>query len=157
MRGGLVRGQRDRGQIEGSGDRLRDALERDAVFGHPVQHAARGGLLQGQAEQARRVEPMHRGPPVAAVADVGRHAGLSRGGDEHADEAVIPGAVDGGGEPDHARAYSLGGEAQARSLARDPESGDPGRVGFVPLGGLPAEGHDQRAGGAHERLARTRP
>ncbi|WP_158897177.1 hypothetical protein [Streptomyces hygroscopicus] len=48
--------------------------------------------------------------------------------------------MDGEGEPDHARADALGGEAEAGAFARDAETGDSGRVGGVLLAALPAGG-----------------
>ncbi|MEU8363401.1 hypothetical protein AB0C27_46035 [Nonomuraea sp. NPDC048882] len=111
----------------------------------PCSTAARGRPLQRQPEQDRRVEPMHRGPPVRAVAHVRRDTGLACGGDEHRDEAVVRRTMYGRSQAHHTRAHTPGGEVQARPLTGDAEGGDPGRVGLVLLGAQPAGGHDQRA------------
>lgn len=107
-------------------------------LGHSGQDAARGCLLHSEAEQDRRVKPMDGGPPVGAVADVRRYARPACGGDEQGNEAVVLGAVDRGGEADHTRAYSSVGAVQARALTGDAERREPGCVGFVLLGALPA-------------------
>lgn len=124
-------------------------------LGHSGQDAARGCLLHSEAEQDRRVKPMDGGPPVGAVADVRRYARPACGGDEQGNEAVVLGAVDRGGEADHTRAYSSVGAVQARALTGDAERREPGCVGFVLLGALPAGAQPQGGRGDDERLARV--
>ena len=66
---------------------------RHALIGHPVQSRSRRGLLQGQAEKARRVEPVNGGPAVGPLGDVAGDALVTGDADKGRDEAVVSLAV----------------------------------------------------------------
>ena len=51
---------------------LVDVANRHALVGDSVQSRAHRGVFQGQPEQLRSVEPVHRGPAVESVAGVSR-------------------------------------------------------------------------------------
>ncbi len=70
-------------------DGLGDLPERDPLVGHRVERAALRAVLQREPVDARRVEPVHRGPQVLAVADVGGDPFLPREARQHRHEAVL--------------------------------------------------------------------
>ena len=75
-----IGGHRD---AEVPADHLGDGADRHAFVGDRVQRRPRRGLLHGQAEQVRGVEPVHGGPAVGPVAEV-------------AGDALVPGDADQG-------------------------------------------------------------
>src|SRR2546426_1562742 len=89
VRGGLFGGLRDDRHVQASADDLRDLPGRHALVGNAEKRRSRRTLLERQPEEMRGIEPVHRGPPVAPVADVGRDALLARDLDEDRNEAVI--------------------------------------------------------------------
>ncbi len=80
-------------------DRLRDGTHADALFGNAVQAGSGRGMLECQAEQPRRVEPVHRRPAVRTVAGERGKPDAARHLDQHGDEAVIPRAMHRGRQP----------------------------------------------------------
>ena len=60
-----------------------------ALLGGAVQRRSRRSRLQRQAEQARGVEPVHRGQVVLTLAEVAGDHLVARDGDEGRDEAVV--------------------------------------------------------------------
>ena len=125
-------------ELEVPSDDLRDVADRNALLGDRVQRRSRRGLFEPETEEARRIQPMHGGPAVAAVADVAGDALLAGDTDQGRDEAVVPVAVIRRGKPHDRRADALGGERE-RELGGFPpglrtaaESGH-GRVGTMPV------------------------
>jgi hypothetical protein len=71
MLGRLLRRLADDRHVQTASDHTGDFAERHALFGNGMIHAASGTLLEHQSIELRRIEPVHRGPPVASLADIG--------------------------------------------------------------------------------------
>src|SRR5439155_17730904 len=93
MRRCLVRGLGDDRHTEPTTDHLGDRLERDAFFGDRMIRAALDALFERQSVEAGGIEPMHAGPAVIAIADVGCAALLAREADQMRDESMIASAM----------------------------------------------------------------
>ena len=68
----LARRDGDHRDVEVSPDHLGDGADRHILVRDRVQPRSRRCLLQGQAEQVCRIEPVHGGPAAGAVADEAR-------------------------------------------------------------------------------------
>ncbi len=66
---GFLRGLADDRHIEA--DDLGDLFEDDTLFSNSVIPSTRRTLLQRQAKETRGIQPMHRGPTVAPITDIG--------------------------------------------------------------------------------------
>jgi len=77
-----------------------------------VEARAGNCLLEREPEETGCIEPVHGGPAVRAVADVGGDSVLAGALDDEGDEAVVPPTMDGGGEPDEAGADAAGRGAE---------------------------------------------
>src|SRR6266581_2976380 len=71
----------DHRDVEVSPDHLGDGADRHTLVRDPVQRRSRRCLLQSQAEQVCRIEPVHGGPPAGAVADEARGSLVTRNTD----------------------------------------------------------------------------
>ena len=91
------------GSCSWTADRVRDLADGDAFVGDGVEGRSRGGAFQREPEQPCGVEPVHRRPAVASVADVAGEAFLAGDADEGRHEAVVAVAVHGRGEADARR------------------------------------------------------
>ena len=91
--GRVLGGDGDDRELEMPSDDLGDVADRHALLGDRVQRRSRRGLFEPETEEARRIEPVHGGPAVAAVADVAGDALLAGDADQGRDEAVVPVAV----------------------------------------------------------------
>ena len=111
-------------------------------------------MLEGQTDEIGRVEAVHGGPPVAAVAQVA--GDLLLAGDIHqgGDETVVAPAVHRGRESDDRRSDPSGSQGQSSVGVGDPRVD--GGVGPVPLRSDAPRGETERAGGDQKRSARTR-
>jgi hypothetical protein len=78
---------------EVSPDHLGDGADRHTLVRDRVQRRSRRCLLQSQAEQVCRIEPVHGGPTAGAVADEARDSLVTRNTDQGREESVIPVAV----------------------------------------------------------------
>src|SRR5439155_4761951 len=81
--------------IQMPADDLGDFSDGNPFLSHTMQSGTRRGGFQGQAKEMRRVQPVHRGPPVGAIARVGRHALGPRDVYEDRAKPVIATAVHG--------------------------------------------------------------
>ena len=115
----LLAGDRGHRQVQVLADDLGDVAERHALVADRVQPGARGRGLQGQPEQARGIEPVHRGPAVGPVAHVGGQALGAGDADQGRDEAVIALAVHRRRQAHGRDAYAASGEPE-RDLLGDP-------------------------------------
>ena len=106
MFGGTLRRQRYGGQTEPTADRFGDIPEGDALLGDRVIGTVHRAAFHGKAEHGRRVEPVHRGPGVEAVTDIGRNALFARRGDENGNEAMIAPAMDRGRQAHRRRLHA---------------------------------------------------
>ena len=74
MAGGFFGSLADDRQIQAAADDAGDVAERDALFGDPVIPAARNTLLEHEAVETGRIEPVHGRPAVESLAQIGRGA-----------------------------------------------------------------------------------
>ncbi len=82
---------------------IAEAISRNGTLvGDAVVAGAGLPILKGLHEQPRRVQTMHRWPPVAALAGVAGHAVLAGVADDLRQEAVVAVAVDEGRQPHQA-------------------------------------------------------
>ena len=63
----VIKGDRGDGQAQGAADGLRDVAGGYALFRDGVQAGARRGLRESERDEARRIGPVYRGPPVGPV------------------------------------------------------------------------------------------
>ena len=73
-----------------------DLPERHALVGHPVIPASGRTFLQDKPVEVGSVEPMHGGPAVQTVANIGGNALLTRDVDEERNETMIAVAMNRG-------------------------------------------------------------
>ena len=69
-------------------------------------------MLDGEAEQMRRVEAVHRRPAVGSITEVARDAFIASDRDERGDEAVVAVAVIGRRESYDRRTDTAGSERE---------------------------------------------
>src|SRR5207237_8508446 len=74
VRNGLLGGLRDDRHVQVSADDLRNLPGRHALVGNAENRRSRRTLLERKPVEIRGIEPVHRRPPVATVADMGRAA-----------------------------------------------------------------------------------
>lgn len=97
-------------------DDFSDRLERYAFVGDRVIGTVRGTLFDRQPIKPGSIEPMHAGPAVLAVADIGCDALFSRDGDQARDKTVI--------------ACAMGRRGQTHGRSPHAPCGDSGRRGL---------------------------
>src|ERR1700716_2095184 len=102
MRLCLVRGEAPNGDAETCTDRLSNRAHRYTLFGHAMQARSGCCLLERESKEPRRVQPMHGGPSIRAVADEGGEARAARDVEQRGHEAVVARTVDGGRQPNDA-------------------------------------------------------
>src|SRR6266567_6079259 len=85
----------DHREVEVPPDHLGDGADRHTLVRDRVQPRSRRCLLQSQAEQVCRVEPVHGGPAAGAVAGEARDSLVTGNTDQGREESVIPVAVTG--------------------------------------------------------------
>src|ERR1700722_3164193 len=95
MGGCFLGGLADDRQVQATADHPSDLSERYAFVSDRVIPSALRPLFDREPVETRRIEPVHAGPAVAPIADIGRHALFARDADESRNEAVITVAVDG--------------------------------------------------------------
>ncbi len=118
---------------QSTADHLGDLCERHALVGNTMIGRLGRTVVEHEAIQARGIQPVHAGPAVQALADIGRHACLARQADQERDEGAVADAV-------HRRRETDGGGAHA-ALCKRPR----GRLRFAREGGR---------GRSHVRLGR---
>ena len=123
----------DHRDVEVPPDHLGDGADRHTLVRDRVQPRSRRCLLQGQAEQVCRIEPVHGGPTAGAVADEARDSLVTGNTDQGREESVIPVAVTRRSKSHNRRTDAERSERQ-RDLLR-------GRSGPRPAG--PRPGQDQ--------------
>ena len=74
---------------EPAADHLGDRLERHALVGDRVIGSALDALFERKPVEAGGVEPMHAGPAVLSIADIGSYAFLACDSDQTRDETMI--------------------------------------------------------------------
>ena len=104
-------------------------LERHAFVGDRVIGPLCDALFERQPVETGGIQPVHAGPAVVAVADIGRDTLLARDGDQARNEAVIARAMG-------RRRKTHRGRAHAPSPRRRPPP--PRRRAGNPVGGLSA-------------------
>jgi len=139
---GRCRGDRQR-QVPP--DRGGDLKERHALVGDAVVAGAGLPILKGLHEQPRRVQTMHRWPPVAALAGVAGHAVLAGVADDLRQEAVVAVAVDEGRQPHQAGPHTAPRKVGDRLFSGAARPAIRGRIDVQVLRGNPASsGHGLR-------------
>ncbi len=98
MRGGFRSRFADDGYVQAAANHGGDVAKGYALLGDGMIAGMCGTAFEHQPVKMRGIEPVHRGPAIAAVADISRDAFLARETDEVWDEAVIAVAVDRGRE-----------------------------------------------------------
>src|SRR5437879_13668937 len=78
LRGSLA----DDRHVQAAADHAGDVAERHALFGDPMIARFRGTLLKREPVETGSIEPVHRGPAVEPVANLGRVALFLRDPDE---------------------------------------------------------------------------
>ncbi len=93
MPGRLFLGLGDDRHAKPAADHFGNRLERHALIVDRVMGAALDALFERQPVEAGGIEPMHAGPAVEAIANLGRDAFLAREADQMRDETMIAGAM----------------------------------------------------------------
>src|SRR5215218_2487771 len=93
MSGRLVRWNGDDGHAEPAADHFGDRLERNALIGDGVIAAVPDPLFEREAIEPGGIAPMHAGPAVAALSDIGRDAFFAGEIDQMRHETMIARAM----------------------------------------------------------------
>ena len=120
------------GHAEPAADHLGDRLERHAFVVDRMIGAVLDALFEREPVEAGGIEPMHAGPAVAAVADIGRDAFLAREADQARDETMIAVAMGRRRQPHRGYAHAPCRDGGGRSLRGAREIGR-GLVGSVAI------------------------
>lgn len=106
---GRLRYHRD---VQAAADCSGDVAKRDAFFRDSVIARSRGALFKRQAEKICGIEAVHRGPTVAAIADIRRDALLASDVERAGDEALFDLIVNRRRQAQDRRADSTGSQRQ---------------------------------------------
>src|SRR5882762_3410139 len=94
MTGCLLERFRNDRHAQASTDDVRDLPGGHALVGNRVKPGSRRTFLERQPKEMGGIEPVHRGPSVAPLAEVGRDALLARDANQRRYEAMIALAMD---------------------------------------------------------------
>ena len=108
------------------------------------------GMFSRQPIDLGGVEPVHAGPAVKPLADIGGDTLLAGDGDENGEEALVAVAMDRGGEPDGHRPHAAVDESERRLLGF---AGEGRGIGQGVRLDRPSPGRQKR----HARRYRHRP
>ncbi len=106
MTGCLLERLRDDRHAQTSADDVCDVSGGHAFVGNRVKPGSRRTFLERQPEEMGGIQPVHRGPSVAPLAQVGRDALLARDANEGRYEAMITLTMDRQGESHHGHAHA---------------------------------------------------